>query len=115
MALRPKNIVDPRLWRPIADENAIDDPYSIAAGNGVAHSNFNAAVCHWKVLTMVPSVGALIPSFRTCVSESMEQSCPLEAKADIIAISVLEDVNATGMFTFTLLLLGRGGNARQMD
>lgn len=42
----------------------------------------------------------LAPEFRLQIND---RELPLEAKADLIAVSVLEDIGATGMFSFTLL------------
>ena len=42
----------------------------------------------------------LTPEVRLRVDE---EDFPLDAQADLVSVSVLEDVNATGMFTFTLL------------
>jgi phage protein D len=42
----------------------------------------------------------LIPDWRLQING---QAFPLDARADLIAVSVLEDVNAASMFTFTLL------------
>ncbi len=41
----------------------------------------------------------LTPEIRLCINGT---ELPPEAKADIISVSILEDVNATGMFTFRL-------------
>lgn len=46
------------------------------------------------------SFDTLIPDLHLQING---QAFPLDAKADLISVSVLEDVNATGMFTFTLL------------
>lgn len=42
----------------------------------------------------------LTPEFRLCINGA---ELPLRAKGDLISVSVLEDVGATGMFSFTLL------------
>jgi Bacteriophage probable baseplate hub protein len=46
------------------------------------------------------SFDTLIPDLRIRING---QQLPLDARADLVSISVLEDVNAAGMFTFTLL------------
>ena len=42
----------------------------------------------------------LMPDLRIQING---QEFPLDARADLIAVSILEDVNAAGMFTITLL------------
>jgi phage protein D len=45
------------------------------------------------------SIDTLTPEFNVRINQN---ELPLAAKADLISVSVLDDVNATGMFSFTL-------------
>lgn len=42
----------------------------------------------------------LIPELRLCINH---QELPVDARADLIAVNILDDVNAAGMFSLTLL------------
>ena len=92
---------DPALWRVIADHNDLDDPFRPRAGDGAAAASRDG-VPVGKVARVTTRQGfdVAVPEVKLRVNGN---DLSLDATSDIISVHVLEDVNAAGMFTLTVL------------